>query len=106
MQVQGRLILLPLLCLAACAHEQPIRVAPLSIHLSPPRYAARAVQPVHAAPSPCARPAARKLTRVRKDELFRQFAAQDGPRDDAPAPDDSPLRPAKARQAACRAAGR
>ncbi len=102
LQVRRKLILLPLLCLAACVRGQPIVLNPASIHLSPPRNLAHAAPPTHAAAAPrlpCSSLAARRLTRARKDELFRQFASQDGQ------PDDSPT-PAKAPTDACRTAGR
>jgi len=102
LRVRRKLILLPLLCLAACVRGQPIVLSPASIHLSPPRDVARAAPPTHVAAAPrlpCTGPAARRLTRARKRELFRQFASHDGQ------PDDSPT-PAKASTAACRTAGR
>lgn len=108
MQVRGTLILPLLLCLAACAHVQPVqqmRLNPVGAPVPPPRRAAaRAPQPAYAAASSsCAGPASRRLTRARKDELFRQFAAQDGPQDGQP---DSAPTPAKGRTPACRTAGR
>lgn len=102
LRVRTKLILLPLLCLAACVHGRPIMLSPASIHLSSPRNAAQAAPPAHVAAAPrppCTGPAARRLTRARKHELFRQFASQDSQ------PDSSPT-PAKAPTAACRTAGR
>ncbi len=102
LQVRRKLILLPLLCVAACVRGQPIVLNPASIHLLPPPYVEHAALPTHVAAAPrppCTGAAARRLTRARKDELFRQFASQDGQPDDAPTP-------AKAPTAACRTAGR
>ena len=102
------MLILPLVfCLASCAHVQPVqqvRLNPASALGPRPRHAApRAVQPAYAALSSCTGPVPRRLTRARKDELFRQFAAQDSPQDGQP---DSAPTPAKARKAACRTAGR
>ncbi len=102
MQVRRKVILLPLLCVAACVRGPPIVLRPASIYLSPPRDVARAAAPTHIATAPrlpCTGPVARRLTRARKDELFRQFTSQDGQPDDPPTP-------AKAPTAACRTAGR
>ena len=99
--VQKKLILLPLLSLAACVHEPPIRLSPASTTLAVPRHVAHDTLATHlaASRSPCTGPASRRLTKARKDELFRQFAAHDG-RPDEPPP------PAKAPMPACRTAGR
>ena len=104
-QVRGMLILPLLFCLGACAHVQPIRLNPVSTLVqSPHRPTARAAQPSYAAAaSSCVGPSSRRLTRARKDELFRQFAAQDSPPEGQP--DSAPM-PAKARTPACRTAGR
>ncbi len=105
-QVQTRLILLPLLCLAACVRQQPIRLSPVVAYSLPERHVARAIQPAHAAPHPsCDGPTSRRLTRERKRELFRQFAAQGQSAAQDSQPDDAPP-PAEARKPACRTAGR
>lgn len=105
-QVQTRLILLLLLCLAACVRQQPIRLSPAIAYSLPERHVARSVQPSHAAPHPsCDGPTSRRLTRARKRELFRQFAAQDQTAAPDSQPDAAPL-PAEARKPACRTAGR
>ena len=101
MQVRKKLILLPLLSLAACAHGPPIRLSPASATVAVPRHDAHATlaAQITGSRSPCAGPASRRLTRARKDELFRQFAADDGQPHDPPPP-------AKAPTSACRTAGR
>ena len=97
MRVQTKLILLPLLSLAACVYQPPIRLNPA---VAVPRHVAHDTLATHLTASrpPCAGPAPRRLTRARKDELFRQFAEHDG-RPDEPPP------PAKAQVPACRTAG-
>jgi len=102
-----RLLLMPVLGVAACAQRPPIRLNPPVAQHSQPRRMVRPVQPApagrqaEAAPPAisersCASPSLGGLTAPRKDELFRQFAAAEG---QAP-PVAAPPRPA-----ACQAAG-
>lgn len=118
--VAVRLLLLPVLGVAACQSGPPIRLNPVKAQYAPmaQRRVARAMP---AAPAPvlstrqaaaagksCTSPVLQGMTGERKDELFRQFAAAEGQPagSEAAGSRAAGASPAGASPAACQPAGR